>query len=629
MAGRGDERVDDDGEDQDCSCLMDFPAADGAGREVLAFGRPLEILSARHPEEVGPVLDQAEARARGGAWVVGGVSFDAAPAFDPALRLAAREDVESGESGESGEEAPLAWFAVHAAPLPQAAWPQEGDCLLAPLDWQPWQPALARARFEADVAALRRGIFAGEMYQVNHTLRLQADWPEDGCCNATDLARFLAWRRAQPGGYGAYLDLRATPAQAGQRRIFSLSPELFFRREGACITTRPMKGTVRRGRWAAEDRQLADWLRASEKNRAENLMIVDLLRNDLSRIAEPHGVEVAALFALERHPTVWQMTSTVRARARPEVGLRALFAALFPCGSVTGAPKVRAMEWIARLEHGRRGFYCGSVGLLRPGGDAVFNVAIRTVEVQGRQARCGVGGGITWDSVAAEEYAEALLKARFLSAPAVLFQAGLFETLRLAAGRFERLEMHLERLAASADYFALPFEPAQARAVLLALAAGQATGAWRVRLLLARDGAVTTELHPLPPTPAVPRFALALEPLPRDACWRYHKTTQREPYERALAAGQVRWPGLFDVLLCNEDGELSEFTRGNLVLDIDGECWTPPLDSGLLPGVLRRTLLDSGRIREAVLRPEDLHRARRILFINSLRGEIEVTQVGA
>ncbi len=570
--------------------IFDFPLH-GDEHKQLAFGLPLKILSTEKPNEVRAILREAEAHALSGAWVAGYVSYEAAEAFDPSFQMQGQTDM------------PLAWFGVFDAPLPDTTLPlASSDKNVA------WQPNIGRERFDQDIAALRQNIFDGAAYQVNYTLRLHSRFSGD------DLAWYAQLRHAQPAGYCAYLNL-------GRQRILSASPELFFRRDGDAITTRPMKGTARRGRWTEEDRRMADWLSQSEKNRAENLMITDLLRNDLSRIAQPHSVRVANMFSIERHPTVWQMTSTVAAQARPKTGLDDLFAALFPCGSITGAPKAKAMELIARHEAEPRGIYCGAIGLIRPGGDAMFNVAIRTVVLDTATARatCGVGGGITWDSTASDEYAEVLIKARFLNEAPNDFR--LLETLRLDAGEYWLLERHLQRLGNSAEYFGFPFDEADCRKQLAVLAKQQGKALRRVRLTLGASGDIAASAAELPSRPTAPAsFALASGPVPREAIWLYHKTTQRNWYENVLAEN----PDVFDVLLWNEDRQLTEFTRGNLVLEIDGGRFTPPLHCGLLDGTLRRELLENGELEERVLDLDDLARASRILFINSLRGEIEL-----
>ncbi len=364
---------------------FDFPARDGL-QGPLRFARPCETIEARQPGEVRAALARADARARDGRWVAGFVCYEAGAAFDPAFRFRARTAL------------PLAWFGVFDAPAHVA----HGEPGAAPAALA-WAPTTHRARYDADIAAILAHIRAGDVYQVNHTLRLAGPYRGDS------LALYERLRRRQPDGYCAHIAL-------GRHRILSLSPELFFRREGARLTLKPMKGTARRGSTPASDRALADALGASAKNRAENLMIVDLIRNDLSRVARPHTVKVPELFEVEAHPTVWQMTSTVTAELRAGVDLEQIFAAMFPCGSITGAPKIKAMEIIANLEREARGIYCGAIGLLRPGGDAVFNVAIRTLALDAATGEgCyGAGGGITADSLADAEYDEVLAKCQVI-----------------------------------------------------------------------------------------------------------------------------------------------------------------------------------------------------------------------
>lgn len=573
--------------------VIDF-AEEHGGRCRLEFAEPRRMLHAERLGDVEAVLRAAQAHADAGAWVVGLVCYEAAPAFDPALRV------------REGGTLPLACFGVFDAPLARADQPVAADASAAA---PAMRPEIERRHYESEVEAIRQGIARGEFYQVNHTLRAHAGFDGDA------RAWFQRLRLAQPDGYCAYLDL-------GRHRIASVSPELFFRREGGRITTRPMKGTRPRGRHPAEDAALERELRESPKDRAENLMIVDLLRNDLSRLARPHGVRVERRFAVERHPTVWQMTSTVVADLRAGVGLYEVFRALFPCGSVTGAPKVRAMQRIAAGELSARDAYCGAIGMLRPGGDAVFNVAIRTVTVDTREARasCGLGGGIVWDSTPAAEYDEVLVKARFLQRESRPFQ--LIETLRVEHGRALREGLHLARLEASARHLGFAVDAAGWREMLRAAARGAAGGVARLRMLLHADGTLRTQVSQAPAgldgRPAC--FALAAEPVSRDDWRLFHKTTLREPYECALAGRD----DVFDVLLWNREGELTEFTRGNLALELDGRLLTPALDGGLLDGCLRREWIAQGRLREARLDVDDLRRARRAWFLNSLRGALEL-----
>ncbi len=564
---------------------IDFPSTG-----PLAFEGAERVLVARAVDEVGPVLEEVERAARGGAWAVGWLAYEAAPACDPALRTLAPAP------------GPLAVFGLFGGPSP-ATEPAPGT--LGPL-----VPELDRAEHARGVAAIREALAAGAAYQVNLTFRLRGRFQGD------PLGLYRVLLRGQGRCHGACV--------VGEgRAVLSASPELFFERRGETVRVRPMKGTRPRGRFAEEDDEVAAELQGSEKDRAENVMIVDLLRNDLGRVAEAGGVRVAELFRVERYRTVLQLVSTVEARLAPGTDLAALFRALFPCGSITGAPKVSAMGIIAGLERSPRGVYCGAVGLVRPGGDADFNVAIRTVELDlaTGEAACGVGGGITWGSDAAAEWEEALAKGAFLEAGAT--ELGLLETLRLEAGRYPLLERHLARLASSARHLALDVDPEAARRALLRRAAELEGGSWRVRLL-ARDGAIEVEAAPLPePAPDPLPVALALRPVSRRDARLFHKTTRREPYD----ARRAEAPGVFDVLLWNEERELTEFTIGNLVAEIDGAQLTPARGSGLLAGVMRAELLDRGEIREATLRVEDLARATRLWLVNAVRGRVEVRLV--
>jgi para-aminobenzoate synthetase/4-amino-4-deoxychorismate lyase len=360
-------------------------------------------------------------------------------------------------------------------------------------------------------------------------------------------------------------------------------------------------------------------LAESPKDRAENVMIVDLLRNDLGRVALPGAVRAASLFTVERYETVLQMVSTVEADLPARTSLRALLTALFPCGSVTGAPKASAMRLIAERERSPRGAYCGAIGVVRPGGDATFNVSIRTVEIDlaTGAAACGIGGGITWGSEAAAEWDEAMTKGAFLQALAD--DPGLIETLRCEGGGFPLLERHLARLAASARHLGVAVDVEEARRRLLAHAAGAGGAPSRVRLV-ARAGGFELQAAPLPESQGTPQVALAARPVSRWDARLFHKTTRREPYDSRRAEA----PGAFDVLLRNEEGELTEFTIGNLVAELDGVQWTPPRECGLLAGVMRAELLARGEIRERVLRVPDLARASRLWLVNAVRGRVPV-----
>jgi para-aminobenzoate synthetase/4-amino-4-deoxychorismate lyase len=466
------------------------------------------------------------------------------------------------------------------------------------------------------------------VYQLNFTLPLDVH----AAGSSARLHRRL--RSLQPAPYGAFLHTQPS------RRILSFSPELFFRLENQGdvrrITTRPMKGTAPRGRTTSEDRGVADWLRNDPKNRAENVMIVDLLRNDLGRLCSFGSVRAGNLFAVERYPTLWQMTSTITGELRPEVGFQDIFRALFPCGSITGAPKIRAMQLLSQLEERPRGVYTGAIGFFSKK-ESVFNVAIRTLALHGRQGTMGVGSGIVIDSNPADEFRECLLKAEFLTRPANSpahpspHSFSLVETM-LWRGEYPLIELHLDRLEDSASYFAFPFNRAQTRIALETHVANsltcypRAAGAnspllsHKVRLLLSPDGALQIASEPLPEPSTQPlRLRIAVERTdPQDPMY-FHKTTHRPLYAQALQAATQA--GYDDVLFLNLRGEVTESAIHNIFIEEDGRLFTPAIVCGLLPGVHRRhvlvTHLDA---EERILHREDLRNADAIYLCNAVRG---------
>ncbi len=582
---------------------------DAARDQWLSFSQPAQVLTAHTVAAVRPALREAEALVEvSGLYAAGFISYEAAPAFDPSFQVRPAE-----------AEFPLLWLGLYAPPEvvpppvpPMGAQPLSGE----------WSPSVSRAEYAAAINCVQAHIARGDTYQVNYTFRLRRAFDGDAG------ALFAALAQAQQAAYAAYVDL-------GGYAICSASPELFFARDGRQVTAKPMKGTAPRGRWSAEDRAKAAWLRGSEKNRAENVMIVDMLRNDLGRVAEVGSVRVPRLFEVERYPTVWQMTSTVEAET--DVSTMDLLAALFPCASITGAPKTRTTQIIAELERDPRRIYTGCIGFLAPQRRAQFNVAIRTVLVDRarRQAEYGVGGGIVWDSIAADEYDECRHKARVLSEPRPAF--ALFETLRWSPlGGFWLLDYHLRRLERSAEYFGFRLRPGEPRARLETVGSTLAGSAFRVRLQVEANGEISVEAKPFdgggarftgePATLGMlaslgsreaPAVRLELAPAPVDANerWLYHKTTRRQVYEAARAAR----PGADDVLLWNEREEATETTIGNLVARVEGRWVTPPLNCGLLPGTLRAYLLDQGEIVEQVIRLDQLAGGE-LYRINALRG---------
>jgi para-aminobenzoate synthetase / 4-amino-4-deoxychorismate lyase len=550
------------------------------------FHSPLKVLTATRHEDVHTLLVSAEAASKSGHWVALMLSYEAAPAFDSAMKT------------REASEVPLAWAAVFAAP------PEDSESVEdQSYEVGTWTPLVSRADFSESIAGIRELIAAGDTYQVNYTFPLVASFKGDSRSWFRDLCR------AQGAEYCAYFDL-------DRFKILSVSPELFFEQDGRRVRTRPMKGTIRRGRWAEEDLSMANQLAASAKDRAENVMIVDLLRNDLGRVAEIGSVNVTRLFELERYETLWQMTSTIEATLRAEVTFPELMARLFPCGSITGAPKIRTMEIIRDLEPFPRGVYTGALGFLRPDGSSVFNVAIRTIVIDTHtgMATFGVGGGITYDSTAEKEYAECLVKSSFLTSRAAEFD--LLETLLLENGEVYLLDRHLQRMKASAEYFGFTFREKEIRDELERLGAQSGSGKWKVRLLVSRRGESHIEAQEFNSPERVLRVALAPEPVSVNDRFLFHKTTNRKVYEDALASR----PDCDDVILWNDSGEVTESTIANLVISIDGNLYTPPVHAGLLPGTLRAQLLEEGRVVERSIRREDLRAADEIFLINSVRG---------
>ncbi len=574
---------------------LDTAQPDEENRRSLLFMRPVRVLQADTPEQVPALLRALDGAVAAGYYVAGYMAYEAGYALAP---------VPLQVPDETG---PLAWFGVYE--MPQVLAPASIAALAGETGnytVQDLHLALSREAYREHVQHIRTLIREGEVYQINFTLPFHFRFEGD------PIAFYLALRRQQPVPYAAFVN-------TGERLVLSLSPELFFRREGAQIYTRPMKGTARRSSLPEEDARLAEALRTDEKNRAENLMIVDLLRNDLSVCCEPGSVAVSELFRVEAYPTVWQMTSTVTGQLRPEVGYAELFRALFPSGSVTGAPKLRAMQHIARLEPTPRGVYCGAIGYAAPDGIAVFNVAIRTLELAGSEGRMGVGSGIVWDSDPEAEYEECWLKGQFLRAAAEPF--ALIETMRCEQGRILLLELHLERLRRSAAYFGFVLEEGRLRAQLEQVQqALDPAKVWRLRLTLEASGRThltTAELTPEPDRPW--RLCVAQERLDPSDALRYHKTTRRAHYEAAYL--QARAAGFDEVLFLNTRDEVCEGSRTNLFVQIDGRLYTPPVSCGLLPGVYRQYVLRTRPdVEERVLTLADLRRAEALYVCNAVRG---------
>ena len=471
--------------------------------------------------------------------------------------------------------------------------------------------ALDEQQFAARIAQIHDWIRAGDVYQLNFTFPLCTEVAEQPA------ALYARLRAAQPVDYGAFLH-----GQPG-RYILSLSPELFFRiqQDGAVrrITTRPMKGTARRGRTTAEDREIAAWLANDPKNRAENVMIVDLIRNDLGRVCSFGSVRVERLFEVERYPTLWQMTSTISGDLRADVNYEHIFRALFPCGSVTGAPKIRAMQLLAQIEDEPRGIYTGGIGFFSRQ-ESMFNVAIRTLSLQEGKATMGVGSGIVIDSDPTAEFRECQLKAEFLTRSAEPFS--LIETM-LWDGAYPLLDLHLDRLSDSADYFGFLCDRSAVRAALLSAASAFTDKPRRVRLLLDPNGAlhIDSQFLPHPPDEGSDPVRVCISAQRTDPADRFlfHKTTHRPLYKAAFAAASAA--GFADVIFLNTRDEVTEGAISNIFVEKDGRWYTPPLDSGVLPGVYRRYLLATrSSIEEKKLSLNELKAADGVYLSNAIRG---------
>ncbi|MEX1038000.1 MAG: aminodeoxychorismate synthase component I, partial [Acidimicrobiia bacterium] len=543
-----------------------------------AFNNPSQVLVADSVGAVEECVRAAEAAAKAGSWVVGFVSYDAAPGFDPKL------EVPVGESG------PLVWFGVYDAPMP---WTPDASPRSLVSDWE---PSMTSEEHSSKVEAIKQAIERGDTYQVNLTMSMTSTLAGTA---AGLLAQMVG---SQPKSYAALIDLDDT-------QVVSISPELFVSVDAGVVTMRPMKGTSPRGTSIFDDDDQRAELEWSEKERAGNVMIVDMLRNDLGRVSRTGSVSVPVLFRPERYPTVWQLTSTVQGELEGGSGLFELFRATFPSGSVTGAPKVSTMRIISGLEPTPRGVYCGAIGYIRPGGDTYeFSVAIRTGLVRGRQLSYHVGGGITFDSDAAVEYEECLWKALVVTAENVT--PDLIETMRYEPGDgITLIDRHMQRLFDSARYWDIKFDPV---AVGDALSAVESTSRpIKVRLILHRNGDVEVEMEEIAEFDEPVALTLATTRIdPSEPHW-YHKTLDRSRYPD---------PEEGEVVLVNLEGHVTETNISNLMVRLGDRWVTPVLESGCLPGVYREMLLDDEEVEEDVVTIEDLKGADEIAVTNAVRG---------
>ena len=564
-----------------------------------SFSNPVDVLIAATLDQVEPVLRAVEQRVNAENLIAAGfVSYEAASGFDPSLTT------------HKPGKLPLVYFGLFAN-----ADIYHPDAPLNPSS-EAWCLDTEHADFQSDIDSIRAQIAAGDVYQINHTLRLRGGAGEP-------------WTHFQSIGLeapqGAYIE-------TDEFVIASGSPELFFHLDNQRLISRPMKGTAQRGQNDKADKEQQVWLAGSKKNQAENLMITDMVRNDLGRVAKPGSVKVSELFALERYPTVWQMTSSIEAETNASV--TEIFKQLFPAASITGAPKRAAMSSIAKLEKTPREIYTGAIGYIAPKRQAQFSIAIRTTWIDQRsgQATYGAGGGIVWDSVADEEYAEVMAKARILNNVKTAEDFALFETLGWNPDKgFSLLDQHLKRMQNSANFFGITFVEAEAKSRLeVAVSKVEVCVPQRVKLTLSGAGAVIVdcqafagrsldeEMPALDAPEGLPNQLMALckTPVQADDPLLLHKTTNRGVYERARS----EVPEGVEPMMFNQAGEITESDIANIVYRLEGQLFTPPLSSGLLPGTLRGHLLNQGALAERVLQIDELNNLQATFLLNDLRG---------
>jgi para-aminobenzoate synthetase/4-amino-4-deoxychorismate lyase len=573
------------------------------------FTAPIEILSTRHLHAIPDIFDRVESALRAGHYVAGFLSYEAGYHFEPAAlgrgQLLPKTDL------------PLAWFGVYETVLSLDRHDSSQEPIVrdeeTTVERGKAAILLSSMEYRSAIDRIRHYIEAGDLYQANFTMKIRQTW--NGDVNAL-FKRIMA---NQPVPYGAFIN-------TGETLLLSASPELFFRRRGNEILVRPMKGTARRGRDLTEDAEAAAQLASDDKNRAENIMVVDLLRNDMGRLCITGTVQARDLFAVARYPDLLQMTSTVCGVLPAGTEYYEIFRSLFPCGSITGAPKIRTMQVIRELEDDAREIACGAIGFFAPDDRATFSVAIRTMLVRSGTIEMRVGSGVTYDSDADSEYDECLLKSQFLFRRPALFE--IIETLLWDAD-FVLLDLHLQRMADSAEYFNFRFDTAIAKERLYQLAASFTDGCChRIRMLLSRSGAISITSTPIAAGATAASILIAAEHTHSADVFLRHKTTRRALYDRTYAEGQRR--GFDDVLFMNERDEVTECAIHNLMVERDGVFVTPAVSCGLLPGVFRRHLMESRpEICEGVLTLNEVLAADKVFIFNSVRGLTPVHKIQA
>jgi len=559
----------------------------------LQFSNPIKILTAQTTNEIMPCMMALQQAVEKGFYAAGYISYEAAPAFDKELQV------------KTGNTMPLLWFGIFNEPIHQPL--NYKDLNNEDTYSKEWKPSVAVKEYNKHFMYIQNSIKRNKTNQVNYTIPFESSFSGDS------LSLYKQLEYTQSANYTAYLDI-------GDFSIISASPELFFHRKGRSITTKPMKGTIDRGLTYQEDIKQAKKLRYSRKDQIENSQIVDLMCNELEKIAVADTINVPKQYTIEKYPTLYQMTSTITAQLQDHIDLIDIFRALFPCGSITGIPKINTMGIITEIETTPREVYCGAIGYVTPKKEAIFNVPIRTVLVNKKNqiARYGVGGAITSSSKKENEYKEILIKTGLLTKTRNDFQ--LLESFGLINGEYLFFNEHIKRLKESALYFDFYLDIDKIQNALIDLSKKHQQGKWKVRLLVGKRGNQSIEIEKLTQFTNGLNVKLAYNPIDHNNVFLYHKTTNRAIYEK----NKIQNENVFETLLWNLNGEITEFTTGNIVVELNNHLYTPPLRSGLLAGTFREYLLKSGKISERVIMKDELHLCEKIWFINSVRKWVPV-----
>lgn len=564
------------------------------GQKTFLFDQFEEIISFFPGDSIKDFFSKIESYLTKGCWAAGYFAYEFGYFFEP--KLFKRFD----------HKKPLAWVGICKNPkiykTQKVNYSQKNERFY---ELNNIRSSIDAQEYSANIKRIKKHLREGNTYQVNYTFKIKFDFKGD------PLGMYLDLRRAQPTSYLGLIN-------TGQEHILSFSPELFFKIDKGEIISKPMKGTLPRNAVIEKEEESIERFKKNEKVRAENIMIVDLLRNDIGRISKKVNTE--ALFDIEKHNTLYQMTSTIKGKLKEKTSICDIFSALFPCGSVTGAPKIRTMQITQELEKKPRGVYTGALGYISPERKACFNVAIRTAVIKGNQGELGVGGGIVYDSDEQEEYKEALLKAKFLTQGYIYFS--LIETIKWDKNKgYVFFKEHLRRLQNSCQYFSIPLDIQNLRKSL-SKQEKEFVEDTRVRVLIDKDAGITVESQPLLTIKTPHEIIISSKRVDKNNIFLYHKTTQRSLYESELEKARRR--GFLEVVFLNQDGEITEGSFTNIFIEKNGQLFTPPISSGLLDGIYRQHLLKQGIVQERVMTINDLNMAEKIYIGNSIRSLIAV-----